>query len=368
MVAWWISVGYELFQNELGVRILTAILNSFSIYFLWKILNPVAIKEIKIFWISVLSVPMIHFFSFITTPDAPLLFFTLLYLWMLQKFISNQNLMNSFLLGLAMAGLVYSKYHGILVILFTLIPLLNQFYQNKKLYLAISFGVILYLPHIVWLFENNFIPLRYHFLERSSDEHFEFRKLSNYLLIYFLGAAPILSYFIFNSILKFKSKNLFKKSIWWLAVLPGVFFFFSVFKDNVQPQWLLISFLAMALVTYWHYAGEVSDSKFKVSGFGKTQNSKPETRNSKLTTQNIFFALGLIGIVLILILRILIAVPSLSPFTKNQVFAENAGKFKPENPVFEKYQEASVYNFFHPTEKARVHRTLGNRKSQFDLW
>src|SRR5690606_17489440 len=220
----------------------------------------------------------------------------------------------------------------------------------------------------IWLFQNDFIPVRYHFLERSADEHFEFRKLFNYLGIYFLGAAPFLSYFIFKSIIKFKTENNFHKSVWWLCILHGVFFFFSVFKDNVQPQWLLISFLAMALVTYWHYAGEVSDSKFKVSGFGKTQNSKPETRNSKLTTQNIFFALGLIGIVLILILRILIAVPSLSPFTKNQVFAENAGKFKPENPVFEKYQEASVYNFFHPTEKARVHRTLGNRKSQFDLW
>src|SRR5690606_5680766 len=220
----------------------------------------------------------------------------------------------------------------------------------------------------IWLFQNDFIPVRYHFLERSADEHFEFRKLFNYLGIYFLGAAPFLSYFIFKSIIKFKTENNFHKSVWWLCILHGVFFFFSVFKDNVQPQWLLISFLAMALITYWHYAGEVSDSKFKVSGFGKTQNSKPETRNSKLTTQNIFFALGLIGIVLILILRILIAVPSLSPFSKNQIFAEKAGKFKPENPVFEKYQEASVYKFYNPESKAAVHRTLGNRKSQFTLW
>ena len=155
-----------------------------------------------------------------------------------------------------------------------------------------------------------------------------------------------------------------------MAVLPGIFFFISIFKDNVQPQWLLISFVAMIMLMYWKVSGfkfRVSNSQNDESEF-KTNNAKLKTQNPKLTTQNIFFALGLIGILLILILRILIAVPSLSPFTKNHFFAENAGKFKPENPVFEKYQEASVYNFFHPNEKARVHRTLGNRKSQFDLW
>lgn len=370
MVAWWISVGYFIFQNELGVRFLTVILNSASICFLWEILKPSSIQQIKLFWISILSVLIIHFFSFITTPDAPLLFFTLLYLYVLQRFILNQNLTNTLLLGFSMAGLVYSKYHGILVIIFTLIPLIQNFYRNKRIYGAIVFGIILYLPHIIWIFAHDFTPLRYHFLERSADDHFEWIRVLNYLGMYFLGAAPLLSYFIFNSIFKFKSKDLFRKSVLFLAVIPGVLFAFSLLKDNVQPQWLLISFVAMILLLYWHYAEEIETTNETQDARNETQDKSAE--NSSLKTQNSklkwLLGLGIAGIVLVLILRILIAIPSVSPFSKNKTFAENAGKFHPVNPVFEKYQEASVYNFFHPKEKARVHRTLGNRKSQFDLW
>src|SRR5690606_33356912 len=309
MVAWWISVGYELFQNELGVRILTAILNSFSIYFLWKILNPVATKEIKVFWISVLSVPMIHFFSFITSPDAPLLFFTVFYLFSLKNLIEKNNILSTFLLSISFAGLMYSKYHGILVILFTLIPILKIWWKNPKVYLAVLGSLILYSPYFIWLFQNDFIPVRYHFLERSADEHFEFRKLFNYLGIYFLGASPFLSYFIFKSIIKFRTENNFHKSVWWLCILPGVFFFFSIFKDNVQPQWLLISFVAMGLIMYFHYQNQ---------------------ENLKWV-----FILSSISLIVIFVLRILLILPGISPFEKNKNFAENAAKFHPEFAVFE---------------------------------
>ncbi len=342
MIAWWISAGYKILQNELGVRFVTVLVNVFSFYFLWEILKPKTSNQVKLFWTSILSVLVIQIFGFIATPDAPLLFFSLFYLFALQRFILNQNTKNTILLGLTMAGLVYSKYHGILVILFTLIPLLKDFYKNRNLYFAVIFGLILYIPHIIWLFVHDFIPIRYHFFERSSDEHFEWRKLFNYIGMYFLGAAPLLSYFIFNSIIKFNSKDLFRKSVWWLAVIPGIFFFFSIFKDNVQPQWLLISFIAMIFLLYWNYS---------------------EKENLKW-----IFGLGIAGIILTLVLRILITIPSISPFIKNEAFAENVGKLNPVNPVFEKYQEASVYKFFHPDQMVRVHRTLGNRKSQFDIW
>lgn len=365
MVAWWISLGYSIFQNELGVRLVSVILNSASFFFLWEILKPQTNNQIKVFWTSVSSVLIIHFFSFITTPDAPLVFFTLLYLYVLQRFISNQNLTNTLLLGFAMAGLVYSKYHGILVIIFTLIPLLKYFYQDKKLYGAILFGIMLYSPHIIWIFAHDFTPLRYHFMERSADGNFEWQRVLNYLGMYFLGAAPLLSYFIFNSIFRFNAKDLFRKSVWWLAVIPGIFFLFSLLKDNVQPQWLLISFIAMILLLYWNYS-EITDTRHE------TQDYSSMSMNSKLTTHNPqlkwLYGFGIAGIILVLTLRILLVIPSVSPFAKNEIFARNAYEFKPVNPVFEKYQEASVYNFFYPQQRAIVHRTIGNRKSQFDLW
>lgn len=342
MVAWWIAAGYTIFQNELGLRLLTVLLNAIALFFVWDILKPQTPKQSRLFWISVGSLVVFQVFGFLTTPDAPLLFFTLFYLWTLYRFIHENKPGHSLLLGLAMAGLLYSKYHGILVIGFTLLPMLPKFYRNKQLYFSIVFGIMLYLPHIVWLFLHDFVPIRYHFYERSSDEVFEWRKFFNYLGMYFLGAAPLLSYFIIRSIVHFRSKDLFRQSIWCLAVFPGIFFFFSIFKDNVQPQWLLVGFIAMVFLFYWEYS---------------------QRENLKAV-----WALGIAGLFLMLCLRIALVVPSLSPFAQNEEFARHAGTFQPPNPVFEKYQEASVYHFFHPEESAYVHRTLGNRKSQFDLW
>ncbi len=354
MVAWWISVGYNLFQNEFGVRLLTVLFNGFSAFLLWKILRPENAKQFQLFGIIFGSVLVFQVFGFLTTPDAPLLFFTILYLFSLQNFLKKNSIFYTTLLAISFSGLMYSKYHGILVILFTLLPILKIWWKNPKIYIAVLGSLILYIPHILWLFEHDFVPIRYHFLERSSDETFELRKLTNYLGIYFFGCAPFLSYFIIQSIYKFKSKNPFRRSVWWLSVLPGIFFFISIFKDNVQPQWLLICFIAMALLLYWNFVTLVDQ-----------HNAKLKTHNSNFKW---LLRLGFAGIILVFILRILLMIPSISPFYKNLHFGRISGKLVSENAVFEKYQEASVYKFYNPERKVAIHRTLGNRKSQFNLW
>lgn len=342
MVAWWVSLGYKLFQNELGVRLITVLLNSFSLFFWAQILNPKTIKQIRLFAVITASTLVIQAFGFLSTPDAPLLFFTLFYLFSFKTFLEKNSLVSSLLLALSLAGLVYSKYHGILVIAFTLLPILKIWWRNPKFYFAVGLSLLLYSPHILWLFQHDFIPIKYHFLDRSSDSEFEWQKPLIYAGMYFLGAAPFLSYFIFKAILTFKPQNPFQKSIWGLAILPGIFFFISTFKDNVQAQWLLISFIAMVLITFIYYS---------------------EKEKLKL-----LFRLGITGIIVVLVARILIALPGTSPLYKYKEFAQNINLYEVNNVVFEKYQEASVYNFYSPNKEVAVHRTIGNRKSQFHLW
>ena len=342
MVAWWISLGYSIFPNELGVRLMTVLLNGGSLFFLSQILNLKSMQEIRLFVILIASTLVIQVFGFLSTPDAPLLFFTLFYLFSLKTFLEKNSLVSSLLLSISLAGLVYSKYHGILVIVFTLLPILKIWWRNPKFYFAVGLSILLYLPHILWLFQHEFIPIKYHFLDRSSDAEFELKKPLIYAGMYLLGTAPFLSYFIFKAILSFKPQNPFQKSVWWLAVLPGIFFFISTFKDNVQPQWLLISFIAMVLITFLYYS---------------------EKENLKL-----LFGLGITGIIGVFVIRILIALPGVSPLYKYKDFAQNINQYDVNNVLFEKYQEASVYKFYSPNKEVAVHRTIGNRKSQFHLW
>lgn len=341
MVAWWAAVGYEIFQNELGFRLISTFFSGMSVYLLYQLLKPKTQKEFNLFGILIGSTLVFHVYGFITTPDAPLLFSTILYLYSLKNFLEKNNFNFTILLAISFAGLVYSKYHGILVILFTIFPIIKTWWRNPKFYAAVLLSLMLFTPHFVWLFQNDFIPIQYHFIERSSDESFEFGKLFTYLLIFFLGASPLLSYYIFNAIFKFKSKNAFEKSVWCLAILPGIFFFITVFKDKVQPQWLLISFVAMIILTYEFY---------------------------KFRENNLLIKLGISSIILILILRISIIIPSISPLYIYKNFALKLKDFQLEHAVFEKYQEASVYLFYNPNQKATTHRTIGNRKNQFTLW
>lgn len=342
MVAWWISLGYSLIPSELGVRLLTVLMNGASLFFLWKILQPKTSYQENLFWAILGSVTVIQVFGFITTPDAPLLFFTVFYLFNLQKFLKKNGAVETFLLAISFAGIMYSKYHGILVLAFTLLPLLGKFWNNPKFYLAILGSLILYAPHILWLFQHKFSPISYHFLERSADEDFEILKLTNYLLFILLGCSPFLVYYVHQSWWKFKTEESFQKAVKWLALGPIVFFFFSIFKDNVQPQWLLISYIGLAILTFWNQA---------------------EKENHKW-----ILSLGFSGIFVFLVLRILLMLPSTSPFYTYQNFALIAGKASSDKVIFEKYQEASLFKFHHPDREVAVHRTLGNRKSQYTIW
>lgn len=342
MIAWWISVGYSLFQSELGVRLLMVLFNGLSFYFLWKILQPKTQLQENLFWAISGSVTVFQVFGFLATPDAPLLFFTIFYLFSLQKFLKKSGNLETILLAISFAGIMYSKYHGILVILFTLIPILSHLWKNPKFYLAISGSLILYAPHILWLVQHDFSPISYHFLERSADEQFEIIKLVNYLLFVLLGCSPFLVYYVFRSYFQPKTKDLFQRSVYFLAIGPVIFFFFSIFKDNVQPQWLLVSYVAMAILMYWDYSEKV--------------------------TINWMIKIGFAGFFLFLIARILLTIPSLSPLFRYETFAKTAGEHTYGKVLFEKYQEASLFKFHHPNREVAVHRTLGNRKSQFTLW
>lgn len=342
MIAWWIALGSKVFQSELGLRLMTVLLNSFGLFLLSKVLNPQTSRQLRIFGILVFSTLVIQFFGFISTPDAPLLFFLLFYFYSFQRFLDRRSLLNVILLSISFAGLMYSKYHGILVLLFTLLPILGVLWKEVRFYWAILLSLLIYLPHFLWMIEHDFVPLQYHFVERSADNELRVDKFAIFVLTYFLGASPFLCYFVFKAIYRFQASSPFERSVWFLSFLPAIFFFLSLFKDNVQPQWLSISFVSMLLVVYWYYSKKVLPKSFYILGLG--------------------------GVLLVLLLRIGLVLPNFSPYSKNQQFAKEVERFDVDTLLVEKYQEASVLKFYFPDKEISVHRTLGNRRSQYSLW
>ncbi|NCP21542.1 MAG: glycosyltransferase family 39 protein, partial [Zetaproteobacteria bacterium] len=106
LVAFIIKLSSFFFADALGVRFITVLLNALMIKIIWELI-PVKNKTHKnsafIFFIILMAMPFVNLYGFITTPDAPLLFFSALYLLALKRFEAKSQLFNILFLSLAAA-------------------------------------------------------------------------------------------------------------------------------------------------------------------------------------------------------------------------------------------------------------------------
>ena len=340
-VAWLIYFSNLIFNQELGIRFFTVVLNSISAYLFWRITNPKNQYQQFLTFCIYLGAVLIQTFSFVTTPDAPLLFFTLLFLYSLKRFYKGFDGINSLLFAISLAGLMYSKYHGLLLIVFSILPNLFYFLKRKDFYAIVLMSLIFYLPHFIWLVDHEFVPFQYHLVDRNFIS-FEWKPVLNLILGgLFLGNLGLT--FHFWKSFRYKQKStLFLKSIFAVSILPLLFFIVMSYKNQPQVQWLLISFVAQMVWLYEAYKN--SDSK-------------------------LVLRLAFVNVVLVLLARIYLVLPGISFLSDNKIAAQNIGKklIAEENVVFEKYQEASLFAFYND-KKPLMYRTIGNRKSQFYVW
>src|SRR6185436_8944811 len=124
MIAWLIKAGYAIFPNELGVRFFIVLLNTATLILIRELITK---KNDLLFYAIAASIAVAQIGGIIAVPDIPLLFFVALFFWLYRRFAEKTTLFNSFLLGISIALMLYSKYHGILIVFFTLL-------SNPKLF------------------------------------------------------------------------------------------------------------------------------------------------------------------------------------------------------------------------------------------
>lgn len=347
MVAWWIKPGFALLQNELGVRLMTILAAALGYGIFGHFLRLKNRSEFWLYSLMYLSFVMFQVFSFITTPDAPLLFFSIIYLVIWRRFLDKQNWVNTVLLGVIMALLMYSKYHAALLILFSIFPVFWQLRLSRYIYFAIMFGILLYLPHLWWQWNHDFVSLEFHLVRRSVHDHFKFNFITDYLLAILYTGSPLLFYFVAKRLLKMHWKNWFEKSMYWTVVTSIIFLFLLTFKTYVQAQWILVALVPMFYLLF-------------------------EYLRENLRYISIAKKLAIAGAFLLMAGRVYMMIPD--PPIKIQYhgyksFMQAAGEKTDHLAAFEKYQYTSLFNFYNfPDKLARNIVTNENRKSQYDIW
>src|SRR5688572_4771958 len=141
-----IKMGYSIFPNELGVRLFPLFLNVLSLFIIERLTNK---KHPFLFYGIALSIAVLQVSGFVAVPDTPLIFFTALFFLCYKRFVNQYSLFNTLLLGLSIALLCYSKYHAVLIVIFTLLSNLKLFTRYQT-YVAGIVAMLLFAPHLWW--------------------------------------------------------------------------------------------------------------------------------------------------------------------------------------------------------------------------
>lgn len=350
MIALMIKAGYLLFRNEIGVRLLVVLSEIFTLLIIWKLLDQSFrqySKNVLLFIIVIAALPVFNIYGFIATPDSPLLLFAAVFLLVYKRFADKQSIQNTILLGVSMAALVYSKYHGVLLILLVVLSNLSLL-TEKRFYYATAVALVLFLPHFYWQYSNGFPSVKYHLVERVSG--FDPGHVPEYLLNLLIIHNPFILPICIWVIIRSKAKDKFEKALRYCVAGFFLFFFAASFRYHIEPQWTAVASIPMIILLF--------------------NNLDIESKSA-----NYLKWVAILFLPLMLFARSAFMVDYLpvaylkNKYHKTRMRAEEIEKIAGERPVIftNSYQDASEYSFY--TGKFAL--SLNNkdyRKNQYDIW
>ena len=249
-VAVWITISDFLFTDEIGVRFFSAVSFSFLSYIVWCTIDHPRKKEYTwLFLLVFFSTALLNVYGFITTPDTPLMLFCGLFLYAYKEYVTKKNTLSYLLLPIAIAGMMYSKYQGILIVFFVFLS--NwKLIKDYKLWLVCLGALLLYIPHLHWQWMNDFASFRYHLQGRVSNRAYKLE----HTLMHFVNMIAIVGFtfpIIYHAFFKnIRTKDTFAKALNYIIIGFLVFFFFSSFRGRVQAQWIVPISIPLLLITF----------------------------------------------------------------------------------------------------------------------
>lgn len=238
-VAFIIKIFSFLPHSEFSVRIGFIILQFCTFIILLTLTSNVLISFLLFF-----SFPMASFSGILALPDMPLLFMTALYCHQLKKYFERDNYKAVISLGFTIALLLYSKYHGVLLIFFTILAV-PELFKRKSFYYVALISLLAFLPHLNWQYQHNFSTLRYHFLERPSSA-FNLGRSFEYLILQLLLPGLFVGPIVWYGVFKNKVSSNFDRSMKFICIGTVIFFLLSGFNKKIEANWTI--FLAIPLI------------------------------------------------------------------------------------------------------------------------
>jgi hypothetical protein len=251
MIALLIKAGYAIFPNELGVRFFIVLLNTATVFIVQQLLSK---KDDLLFYAIAGSIALVQIGGMLAVPDLPLLFLVALFFWLYRRFTEQMTLVNSVLLGLCIACMLYSKYHGILIVLCTLFsnPRLFTRYQT---YITTGVALVAFGPHLYWQYTHGFPSVQFHLFERSAA-HYHTRYTIEYLAGQIVLAGPLMGWLLLKGAFEEKPGTPMERALKFSLVGFYGFFLLSTFRGRVEANWTVPAFVALMVLSHQYLLRE----------------------------------------------------------------------------------------------------------------
>ena len=244
MVALFIRLGTFVFGNtELAVRFFFNIFSCLSLLLLFYTNKE---RDYINFILLFLSFPLLTFAGILALPDGALVFFATSYFFILKKYIDKDSYLNTLLLALTITGMFYSKYHGLLIVILTVLAY-PKFLKQKSFWACAGVVTILYLPHMYWQYMNDFVTFKFHLTGRG-EKHFEVANVMSFVggQIVLMGLTLVPFFIIYRK--PSCDKDIFSRILYYNSFGFLIFLFCLSFRNQIEANWSSTCGLALILL------------------------------------------------------------------------------------------------------------------------
>ncbi len=220
-------------HHEISVRLGFILLQAGTLYFLLKLIPK---DHWKTAFLLFFAFPLASYSGLLALPDMPLLFMTAVYFYFLKGYLAGDK-KAVWSLGVVIPLLLYAKYHGILLVFFTIVAV-PRILLRRDFWLVAFISVVIFLPHVWWQHQHDYGTLRYHFLERPSST-FSIKRILDYIgtqiILTGLFCGPLLWWKLSQK----KSQDSFERVLIFVSWGILVFFLVSTLSKKGEANWTI---------------------------------------------------------------------------------------------------------------------------------
>tara|TARA_B100000700_G_scaffold12953_1_gene13088 strand:- start:24965 stop:26281 length:1317 start_codon:yes stop_codon:yes gene_type:complete len=266
MSALFVEIFYQIFgSNDWAYYLLSQLLVIITFFIIYKFsYNFFKIKTLSL--ISIFLLEGIYFYNF-TTPEfnvnvcqLPFWALTVYFAWKIYD-KKNFDVKDCILLGIFSAFGFLSKYLFITLLISIFLLFVYMFFKKRKKFdfkylVSLEVFMVLLLPHLIWLFYNDFITIKYA-LDRGNIEGFKIiNHLKNPLIFLLKQIGILIPFFLMVLILikKFKIKiNIKDKKLlflFFINIVPLIIILaFSILTGSkIRTMWMTPFYLFFGIL------------------------------------------------------------------------------------------------------------------------